>query len=517
MTKSTTSLNYRSALIFLTSTMIGVGYLTLPAICKSVGLINGLLIIFLTGISSSYGSYLLLRAYRLHNTENYPDLVDKILGRKHFYFSNINLNLYVLFSTTMYIYFGNELVVEVFRKYGVFFEGLGNFFVKFFVFFVAFCLSFQSIQKIRWFGYVGNFFSLFTAIVLICEMPQYYSDGRYKEIEYFKFSPAILVALGACFFAFTNQFSIITIMKILRTENSHTNFSALLRSNYFPIFLYTFISFAGYISFGENTPDFILTRKPKDGDLDIFMSIGQLGITVANIVSICVRIQSNKDTFLAFFKQEEIVCIEHEDLSKEESGCDSYRSEFFKNDENRLLKKQSEQDERNKDDKIFSVNKTDDSSNLSKKEEDSIINKKEEKKIINLKEENFLNENLLGNPQNNNNSEIYENIKHSNDKRKYSKKLEYGVICIFGIIPFGFSLLIKKEIMVLISLLTSILCPYYIIVAPALMNLKISKQLKIGKNEVKFIWAFLVFFTILLIMAIGINFMVFFGFMDKLT
>ena len=461
-----TSINYRSALIFLTSTMIGVGYLTLPAICKSIGLITGILIIFITGISSSYGSYLLLRVYRIYNTENYPDLVDKILGRSHFYFSNINLNLYVLFSTTMYIYFGNELVVEVFRKYGVFFNTLGNFFVKLVVFGIAFVLSFQSIQKIRWFGYIGNIFSLFTALVLICETPEYYSNGRYKQIEYFKFTPAVLVALGACFFAFTNQFSIITIMKILRNENSHTNYSALLRSNYFPIILYTIICFSGYISFGKDTPDFILTRKPKEGDLDILMSIGQLGITIANIVSICVRIQSNKDTFLAFFKQNVVSDIKHEDLShqflKVKEETDSFKEKFIKNNKNFV-------------------------NNCNSTKLESIMNSKfldNEEKLVN---------------------------------RKYSKKLEYSIISVFGIIPFCFSLLIKKEIMVLISLLTSILCPYYIIVAPALMNLKIAKDLKLKKNEIFFIRFFLVFFTIVLLMAIGINFMVFFGFIDKLT
>ena len=95
--------------MLLVTTMIGVGYLTLPAILRETGLIGGLFLIFITGAAASYGSFMITRAYQLYPTANYPDLVYQVLGKKHYYMMVIDVFLYVIFSTTMYFYFSNAL------------------------------------------------------------------------------------------------------------------------------------------------------------------------------------------------------------------------------------------------------------------------------------------------------------------------------------------------------------------------------------------------------------------------
>lgn len=95
--------------MLLVTTMIGVGYLTLPAILRETGLITGLLLIIITGGAASFGSYMITRAYKIKPTANYPDLVYNILGKKHYYIMIIDVFLYVIFSTTMYFYFSNAL------------------------------------------------------------------------------------------------------------------------------------------------------------------------------------------------------------------------------------------------------------------------------------------------------------------------------------------------------------------------------------------------------------------------
>lgn len=78
--KQLTKVNYRTALMLLVTTMIGVGYLTIPATLRETGLIPGLFLIILTAGSTLYGSFMLSKAYCIYPTENYPDLVYKILG-----------------------------------------------------------------------------------------------------------------------------------------------------------------------------------------------------------------------------------------------------------------------------------------------------------------------------------------------------------------------------------------------------------------------------------------------------
>ena len=78
--KKDEKIKWRSALAFLTGSMIGIGYLTLPASCKAVGVILGLLLILFSGVASLFSEYLLLWVYKDSYVSNYPDLVKEVLG-----------------------------------------------------------------------------------------------------------------------------------------------------------------------------------------------------------------------------------------------------------------------------------------------------------------------------------------------------------------------------------------------------------------------------------------------------
>lgn len=87
------------------SSMIGVGYLTLPSVLKNAGMILGMLIIIACSLVALFGSFQISRAYYLVPTENYPELMEKVAGKKWRSLLTWNLTLYLIFSNTMYIYF----------------------------------------------------------------------------------------------------------------------------------------------------------------------------------------------------------------------------------------------------------------------------------------------------------------------------------------------------------------------------------------------------------------------------
>ena len=98
---------YRTALVLIVSSMIGVGYLTLPSVLKESGLILGMLIIIICSIVSLFGSYQITRAFQLFPTENYPQLMEKVAGKNWRTLLTWDLFFYLLFSNTMFIYFSN--------------------------------------------------------------------------------------------------------------------------------------------------------------------------------------------------------------------------------------------------------------------------------------------------------------------------------------------------------------------------------------------------------------------------
>ena len=199
--------------------MVGIGYLTLSSNFKHTGLILGLFSVLFCGIGALYGAYLLAKAYTAHRVESYPDLVYTVLGFKAYCLITIVLVLYILFSTTMYIFFSEVLLAQVLNKYGFVLDGVYKVVVKTVIYIVALVLSLVRIQKITWIGYISSFFSFFTAIVLIIQTPAYFSIFNSEPLVFLKFDINFFPALGACFFAFTNHFCVITLIKSLKCSS----------------------------------------------------------------------------------------------------------------------------------------------------------------------------------------------------------------------------------------------------------------------------------------------------------
>lgn len=412
-------INYYSAFFFLLSSMVGIGYLTLSANFKEVGLILGLILIFVTGIGSLFGSFMLGKVYYLYKTENYPDLVFKVLGKTHYIIILSDLLFYIIFSTTMYIYFSTELVFVVFNKYN-WNWGISKTWVKLMMAAFGFILALFSLQKARWISYLGNFFSFFGAFVLIIQMNSYYTEKE-RKIIYFNFGWAVFPAIGACFFAFTNHFSVVTVIKILNNQSNHAHLSAINRSQYFALILYTTVAFAGYISLGEDTPTFVLLREPLKDSNDIAMTIAQLGLVISLLVALCVRITSAKDTFMALFN------------NKQNSEDNNQSSEPI---EEELVGGQGKGFKRN-----------------------------------------WLN----------------------------GRVVEIGVSFLIACVAYFCSLFLQERVISVISLLTSILCPYFIIIAPSLMSLKLAERLGLGKKWRILIWTFMIGFCGILAFSVGVN------------
>ena len=89
-------------------------------------------------------------------------------------------------------------------------------------------------------------------------------------------------------------------------------------------------------------------------------------------------------------------------------------------------------------------------------------------------------------------------------KPELSKWKIYVQNFMWTLLPFLFSLVVDQLIHV-ISLMSSILCPYFIIVAPSLMNLKLYRELELSNLNKIGIKIFMTFFTTMLLICIVVN------------
>jgi amino acid permease len=182
---------------------------------------------------------------------------------------------------------------------------------------IAFIFSLFNLQKIKWISYIAIIFFLYIGLVIIIQTPSYMKlhtndppIGKYpaflkksnsKELNYFSFNSHFFQNLGLCFFVFTKQFALITILKIIDKNPEYHSTALILRAQYFPLILYSFVLIGGYFSFIDQMPEMLALRKPLPGSKDIAMTIGQIGLFTGISVSIILRIKFNSDYIKSFF------------------------------------------------------------------------------------------------------------------------------------------------------------------------------------------------------------------------
>jgi hypothetical protein len=112
--------------------------------------------------------------------------------------------------------------------------------------------------------------------------------------------------MGLCFFAFANQFGLITILKTLNDNPPQDSRKVIIRSQYLPLILYSFVLIGGYFSFGKDMPHMLALREPIKNHSDLAMTIGQIGLFLGISVAITIRIKSNSDFIKSYIPEKTI-------------------------------------------------------------------------------------------------------------------------------------------------------------------------------------------------------------------
>lgn len=139
-------------------------------------------------------------------------------------------------------------------------------------------------------------------------MNKYYSASTEPiEIPLFKLNSDIFCNFALCLFSYVNHFAIHTIVKELPNTNRLGLYNIIMRSAYFPMFLYTVITFAGAITCGTEVPYFVILRKALPGESDVMMLIAQLGVFVVILFAIIIKVKCNGELFLYLMRYLNII------------------------------------------------------------------------------------------------------------------------------------------------------------------------------------------------------------------
>ena len=101
----------------------------------------------------------------------------------------------------------------------------------------TFISAFTTINKVKILSYLGkkfnmlgNFFSFYVAVLLIIQMPIFYSHSHKPiDIVMANFDFSFFSNVGAALFCFTNQFAIISVCKILKKTSQLGFYTVLIK------------------------------------------------------------------------------------------------------------------------------------------------------------------------------------------------------------------------------------------------------------------------------------------------
>ena len=79
------------------------------------------------------------------------------------------------------------------------------------------------------------------------------------------------------------------------------------------------------------------------------------------------------------------------------------------------------------------------------------------------------------------------------------------VMLVIGLLPYLASLLLNENVNGIISLISSLLCPFFIVILPAWVNIKLRSKFNYSNKTVFLIKLYVVVYTVLLAISIGVN------------
>ena len=290
----------RASIMTIVSSMIGVGFLTLPAVGKANGYIPCAVFIILSSFMSQFGNLQLGIAYRITRKNTYTLIVEEVLGKFWALINQIFMFLYLIASSTSYFLFGELFSFAAFRDNGVFDSSDREWFTYVFMG-CAFVISFLGTipKKITALRYATQVSSVIVFYVVICIIIDYFTIKEYFDKKnnpkyyYFNVDMALFSSYCLSLFSVVNQFSIVNIISELERPTPRRIFKVIHRSAIFPLFIYLTIGQLGYATYGSMTPAVVVDRDKIPGTLDLAMTIGRILLCICLFTGIIIRSNSN--------------------------------------------------------------------------------------------------------------------------------------------------------------------------------------------------------------------------------
>ncbi len=304
--------SYRSSILILASSMIGVGFLTLPEIGKHNGLYPMIAIIILSSFMSAFANWQLGLGFRVSRGRTLTKIIARVKGR-----GSAIMNIFVLIidlwvATGATYIFGAKFALSVIdnlklrASWGLEEGQVMNYLIiALFVicFFGSLAKSFSAMRYFTFLASVINFLIVGLVFYQVSALRTYYTEEEKAQYPLYELNNHVFGGFCLSLFSTNNQYSVVTVFSELKMPTRRRINKVVLWSPVIPLIIYVSISVGGFYTCGDKCPSIISNRLHPEGFNDTLMNIGKLSSILCLVVANIMRNQSNKNSLFEFVDQ----------------------------------------------------------------------------------------------------------------------------------------------------------------------------------------------------------------------
>ncbi|KAJ6244537.1 amino acid transporter [Anaeramoeba flamelloides] len=259
-----------------TSSILGIGTVSVAFVLKAGGLILGLLILIVSAMLSQYTLRLLARCAKIYRIQTYGDLASLTFGKKGKRFTTFIIFLLCMGSQIGYIRFLGDSLPDLVSSYAG--NGLSKDSIwrdeKWLVTFASLVIIYplclvKQITKLSFTSALGVSAATWTMVATVIEGCRHFSKDSFDahEIKYFHFSIEIFLALPIATFAFICHTALFPVLKGLKQPIEKRSNIITGSAIGISFTVYSIISLFGYFIFFNKTDGDLLNSFSKSSGI----------------------------------------------------------------------------------------------------------------------------------------------------------------------------------------------------------------------------------------------------------
>jgi len=299
----------RQSVFTLVQTALGGGVLTISYMLRLTGCAVGTSLLFVCGLVAFAGMRILMCSAVKLNVYTFSGLLSKCLGAKSGIFLDVSLFLYGTGSCIAYFIFLGDFIPDLVLYFGDLLGALGradgdpqealhardirtNCLIASLVMIIPLCLP-KELSALRHVSPIALAGVLYTTFVVFGKMCLRLHMGGLDSVEIELKADDMTFGIfckcfSMCIFAYNCHMNVVPVSQELTNPGERRIDKVTVRVVLVQLVLYILLSWGGYVSFGRNTPDNVITAYDKS-DPWITASRLLLTITIGAAIPISVN------------------------------------------------------------------------------------------------------------------------------------------------------------------------------------------------------------------------------------